>query len=246
MNKSKTLRLEQTFTREIDKDREELISYFKKINIYPSKTNKSIEKNFNLCHRYIYSLCFWPHYFKEEIIYRKIFLEQLRTDALQSLYLSLLGLKKPTKLLFRSIIEDLLNHIYFYDHKIEFEKLESEYNFYINTNELWEYVDKHPRLNIVIKESDSLNILKIKYKEYSKYIHSQSVNYMDLKRTYEEVNFDVEFFNECKNNIIKIIENVNYILYIFYVINIEHFKPDWISYTIDLIPRHYKNTFSKL
>lgn len=244
-NKINFLRIDVTTHKTIEEDYSNFIKYLINNNICPEENKQLIEKNIKNIHFYIYSICMWSNAYDNEIIHKHIYLTQMRSDAIQSLYLSLIGFQKPVKLLLRNLIEDLLNHIYYYDHKIEYERLNYDKKFYNNISDLWEYLKNHPDLKNIINKNESMSNIKQKYSELSKYVHSQNTEHMHNINTIDELKFNINFFNEYMKEIIQIIDCINYFLFIFYKIN-NNLKTELTSHMSKLIPKEYKKSMNTI
>lgn len=154
---------------------------------------KNISAELKESHQIVFSFLIWDHYFEGVQSNRKVFIAELRSDSVQSIPLSLLGYKKPVALLLRGILENLLRHIYYYDHPIEFTLLETGHH--VTVKDLLIYAKLHPkfagnkRLIHALTEIDQL------YSEISKQVHAQSLDHMQLTKALEELKFDNNFFN---------------------------------------------------
>lgn len=232
-------RINSTFNKFMTEDYDNLFSYLNEINIYPTSHHEQIKNDMIEIHKNVYSLCLWSNEFEESPINQNIYLTQIRSDAIQSLYLSLLGFKKPVKLLLRGLIEDLLEHLYYYDHEIEYERLETEQKYYQDIQELWEYLRNHPRIKKIVDETEIYSMMRQYYSEFSKYVHSSTSEHMVNINTIDNIKFDIDFFNEYKNEIINISCCVNYLLYIFYKVSVGY-ESELYNHIIKFIPDQYK------
>jgi len=239
------IRIENTFKKFMKEDYDNLFSFLNENNIYPKEHHEQIKKDLFEVHRYIYSLCLWSNEFETSPINQNIYLIQIRSDAIQSLYLSLIGFKKPVKLLLRGIIEDLLEHLYYYDHKIEYERVETETKYYQDIRDLWEYLKNHPRIKHIVNETEIYGVLRQYYSELSKYVHSSTSKHMDYINTIDNVKFDVDFFKEYKKDIINISCCVNYLLYVFYNVSVGH-ESELFNHIINFIPDQFKQSLKSM
>jgi len=193
----------------------------------------------------VFSFCLWPHEFEKSPLHQRIFLEELRSDVLQSFYMALTGFKKPVALLLRCAIEDALRHIFFYDHQVEFERMERTPSYYVNINELWSYIKKHPRLEELMDSTDSLNFLENYYAIFSRFVHSTTTAHMNLTKTLDQIQFDKEFFEQYSKQIINLAQNLHFILFYFYRKTLGHFDPPWKSFVLSMIPTNYREVIWK-
>jgi hypothetical protein len=239
------MRSDNTFNKYLEQDKEELLAYLKEINLYSDEKQNEIKEDLIEVHKNIYSLCLWITEFDGCPINQKIYLEQIRSDAIQSLYLSLLGFKKPVKLLLRGMIEDILNHVYYYDHKIEYERLETEASYYQDLGILWDYIKKHPRMKIILDQTEVYSMLKQYYSELSKFVHSSTTKHMDKINTIDDVNYDVEFYKEYKKEINNIACCINFILFVFYKVNVEY-KSELYTHILRFMPENHKKALASI
>jgi len=242
---SRKLRINATMDRALKEDREELEAFFKKRSAYPDSQGADMDTAFKRAHKAVYGLCIWPDEFAHSPIHQRVFLEELRSDILQSIHMALIGFKKPVALLLRSAIEDLLRHVYYYDHPIEFERLERTPSCYEKINDLWQYVKKHPRLEKLLDESNSIELLEDDYAVFSRFVHSSSTSHMNLTKSLSKIEFDQEFFKEFANKVSVLAGNIHFILFAFYRKALDSFNPPWKSFLLDMIPKSHRRLLWK-
>jgi hypothetical protein len=137
--------------------------------------------------------------------------------------------------LLRSTIEDALRHIFYYDHVVEFEKLEQSPSSYETMNELWQYSKTHPRLEKTFERSKAIDFLENKYAVFSKYVHSGDTSHMNLTNSLSKVEFDKQFFEEYSKEVLTLAGYLNFSLFKFYQKTIACFNPPWKNYVISMI-----------
>lgn len=231
------LRIISTIEKAREEDRKELEDFLKSRAIYPSSPNADFITSFKRAHKAVYSLCFWSNEFVNAPAHQQIFLQELRSDALQSIPLAMSGFKKPVALLLRSTIEDVLRHIYYYDHVVEFQRLEQSPTNHQKVRDLWQYAKDHPKLGDIFENSKSAGYLKNEYSILSGFVHSTGTNNMSLTKCMSEVNFENEYFKDFTDKICKLSASFNFILLEFYQQNLTHFNPQWKNYILYLIPQ---------
>jgi len=234
-----------TINRALKQDREELEAFFKERSICSNSQIAEIGATFKRAHKVIYGLCVWSNEFVRSPIHQRVFLEELRSDVLQSIHMSLIGFKKPVALLLRSAIEDLLRHIYYYDHPIEFEKLEKKPSSYTRMNQLWKYAKEHPRLEELFAESKAIELLENEYAVFSRSVHSSSASHMNLTKSLSEIGFDQGFFEGYGRKVSVLARNINFVLFAFYQKTLESFNPPWERFLLDMISEGYRRLLSK-
>lgn len=237
---NRRLRITATLDRTLEEDRKEIKAFFKKRSVYPDSQEADMDIAFKRAHKAVYGLCIWSHEFARSPIHQRVFLEELRSDILQSIHMALIGFKKPVALLLRSAIEDLLRHVYYYDHQIEFEKLERKPSSYVKINDLWQYAKKHPRLEKLFEKSKSIDLLENDYAVFSRFVHSSSTSHMNLTKSLSEIGFYEEFFKDYTEKVSVLAGNTHFVLFAFYEKALESFNPPWKSFLLDMIPKLYR------
>jgi hypothetical protein len=98
---------------------------------------------------------------------------------MNSVFAVFTGCKKAANVLLRGMIENTLRHIHYFDHSIEFQMLMLDEE-HMPFRELLQYSRKHPALSKAIREAACLEDLEQTYKTSSKFIHAQSLKFMQL------------------------------------------------------------------
>lgn len=239
------LRTYRTILNALEEDRKELRAFFEKGVAHRASKIAEVEVAFKRAHKSVYSLCLWSHEFSSAPIHQKVFLDELRSDILQSFPMALLGFKKPAALLLRSAIEDLLRHIYYFDHEIEFERLEKSPSSYERMNDLWQYAKKHPRLEKLFEKSKAIDLLENNYAVFSRFVHSTSICHMNLTKSLSEIGFDAEFFEDFGKKVLNLARNIHFVLFSFYRKSLVSFNPAWESFLLDILLKRHKELLLK-
>lgn len=234
------LRTHRTIKKALEEDRKELKVFFERSGKYPSARISEIDIAFKRAHKAVFGLCLWSHELSDFPLHQKVFLDELRSDVLQSFPMALLGFRKPVALLLRSAIEDLLRHVYYFDHKIEFEKLEKTPGSYKPMHDLWQYAKKHPRLEKTFKESQAITLLQNDHAIFSKFVHSTSTHHMNLTKSMSEIGFDAKSFEEYGSKVSTLARNIHFVLLAFCRESIDGFNPPWTSFLLDLISKDHR------
>lgn len=233
-------RINTTINRALEEDRNELEAFFKKRSAFPDTQGSDMIIAFKRAHKAVYGLCIWSHEFAHSPIHQRVFLDELRSDALQSIHMALIGFKKPVALLLRSVTEDLLRHVYYYDHQIEFEKLEKKPSSYVKTSDLWQYIKKHPRLEKLFEKSKSIDLLENYHAIFSRFVHSSSTTHMNLTKSLSEIGFEKEFFKDYVEKVSALAGTIHFVLFAFYEKALDSFNPPWKNFLIDMIYKPYR------
>lgn len=209
---------------QIQDDFNNVMDYFLKKGVLNTKTRKQFNSEAKTIHRLTYSLMWWRFQLsKPKLKNRYIFLWEISSDALQILPQSLMGYSKTTKLLIRGIIENTLRHIYYYDHPVEYQRLNLEKKWYLSINQLFDYLKQHPILYETEKRFDAISRLNNLYSELSNYVHGSKVKHLEMKPGLESIKPNLSNLQTIRRLIKRCVESTNF-----------------------LIAIHHKNIFSKL
>jgi len=180
----------------INEDYTSLLGLLKKNKIIKrlSTDNKSKLKKI---HSVWYSFAIWEEEIKKNFKpkHRTLFISDLKSDLTQSIPLMFIGYNKSTSILLRSSIENILRHIYFFDHRIEFTFYE-ESGFYIKQDDMYNYLKKHPIFRNVCEKVNLINLLSSKYSELSEIIHGKSAIKNNIIDCLKNVKFEQNLFEK--------------------------------------------------
>lgn len=170
-------------------------------------------------HKLTYALALFPLKLKDVTSDKNkyLFLFEIQSDLLNALSLLILGFNYPAKMLFRRVIENFYNHVYYLDHPVEFTQLNLGKNEYNPMIEMKNYFITHPRLLNCEDENIKLFSDKVfnKYVELNKIVHTKGVLFMGLSKNLQEIRFAsdyLEFIESCNDTLISIV----YLLYKFH------------------------------
>lgn len=197
-------------------------------------------------HKVVYSFSLWDYNTpKPTSDNQKIFLNEIRSDTIQSIPLVLMGYKKPTLLLLRSTLENSLKHIYFFDHPVEFTWLTSpsKEKYFVSMDSLYEYIKSHPSLDKV-NEVDLIPKFKTEYSEISKYIHSRHRAYMQLKKSLSGICFDEQFFIDYSKKLKTLGSDINFLFVLFHKSRFEKFDYTHRDLIMETMNKEYKRVFA--
>jgi hypothetical protein len=110
-----------------------------------------------------------------------VFIEEIASDALQILPQTLMGYNKTTKLLIRGIVENILRHVYFHDHPVEFGRMNRDSKWYLTKDKLFEYALIHPLFIATEPKFDAINRLSSLYSELSAAVHGRRVRDLEMR-----------------------------------------------------------------
>lgn len=144
-----------------------------------------------------------------------VFLKEIQSDLLMFIPLLFQGFKNSALIHYRKIIENFYNHIFYFDHKIEFEKLNNGKNEYTPILSLKEYLNSYPS----IKNDKNIKAFNehifTEYTELNKVVHSKGIDFMSLSNNLKEIKKEIDFENTFEN-INELTYRVIYILFKFH------------------------------
>ncbi|MCR8561214.1 hypothetical protein KXD93_26410 [Mucilaginibacter sp. BJC16-A38] len=146
-----------------------------------------------------------------------LFLNELLSDLLSNCSLIFIGFYHPSLIITRRLIENFYNHIYYFDHPVEFELLNLGRNDYTPMHELKLYFDSHPLIKAIEDKNTKIfnDQLFHHYQELCRTVHTKGEIFMGLAKNLEEVKsqFDVSrHINTINISILSIV----YLLYKFH------------------------------
>ncbi|MDI6655021.1 MAG: hypothetical protein QME59_03960, partial [Candidatus Hydrothermarchaeota archaeon] len=167
-------------------------------------------------HKICYSFVLWDYGLRRIPNSGKVFLKEMKSDAIQSIPLMLMGFKKPVSVLFRGMIENSLKHIYFIDHPVEFEWLATKPKYYITIDDLCNYIKDHSSFKSVVRIVDIVDITTRKYDKFSRLIHGRGISNMQLVKSLSNIRRDEEFIAEYSSDLSEMGNVINLMFGIFH------------------------------
>ena len=167
-------------------------------------------------HSATYSLILWRFQIRNLPDNSQVFLDEIASDALQILPQALMGYRKTTVLLIRSVIENVLRHIYFSDHIVEFQLANKQKKWYLSISDNFSYVKSHPIYSDTEIKYDSINKLQTLYDDLSSDVHGRSVSHLEMRKSLSCIKFDQEIFDLQMNLIKRCSECSNFLLLMFH------------------------------
>jgi hypothetical protein len=173
-------------------------------------------------HTLTYIIALFAHKLQEkwvEDFHKYLFVSEIRSDLLSNSEISILGYYNSSKILSRRFIENFFNHVYFFDHPVEYELLNQGRNEYTPLIELKQYFLNHPVIKAQLNLDSNIKIysenLINNYHELCKHVHTKGVDFMDLATNLTETRPEIdiikhfEFANGAASDMI-------YLLYKFH------------------------------
>ena len=124
---------------------------------------------------------------RETCAHGQVFIDELASDALQILPQVLSGYNKSSKLLTRGMIENVVKHVYFCDHPVEFARMHLPKKWYITVSELFDYMKHHPAFDDTRDKFDAVANLAGIYSELSEFVHGGTVRHLEMKEALEKL-----------------------------------------------------------
>jgi hypothetical protein len=161
-------------------DFQEVIAYLRGRQMLSDGPPASLD-HIKAVHRATHSLILWRFRLRKLPAHGQVFIEEIASDALQILPQVAMGFTKPTKLLVRGIIENVLRHVYFSDHPIEFARMNASDKWYVSVTELFEYIRIHPLFRATEVSFDAITRLENLYDDLSAGVHGRAVRDFQMK-----------------------------------------------------------------
>jgi hypothetical protein len=197
-------------------DFSEVHDYLTSRGIFDPSDSEAKIKYARLIHKYTYSLNLWRFRLEDIPEHGKLFLDELASDAIQVLPQSLEGYNKTTGLLIRGIIENLLKHLYFSDHPVEFFRLNRDRRWYLTTDQLFEYARNHYHYIITEPKFDALSQLSSLYSELSEIVHARAVRNLETRTVLATIKSSDKSMKRHSLHIAKCAQAANFLLAIFH------------------------------
>lgn len=180
------------------------------------KITGSIESNFRKHHKSVYSIALISAKLTGGVADENkfVFLAEIISDLLTVTKLSFLGFETPGLIVLRRAIENFYNHIYYFDHIVEYTHLNLGKNEYTPIDKLKLYFDSHPRFidnhDPNLKEYNQL--LFNEYQHLCKVVHSKGKDAMNLAKCLGDLTSEFDI-----NGLLKTVINIElFIVYLLY------------------------------
>jgi hypothetical protein len=181
-----------------------VLPFLQSRGVVSATPSASFLANAKRIHRATYSLILWRFRLRGLPAHGQVFIEEIASDALQILPQVLMGYGKTAKLLTRGIVENTLRHLYFFDHPIEFAKMNREAKWYVKTDELLGYLKGHPAFLETEQKFDAIARLGILHSDLSAGIHGRQVKDLEMRAALRKISYseqmaqrEVELSERC-------------------------------------------------
>lgn len=122
--------------------------------------------------------------------HRRIFLQELASDALHLVHVLMSGDGRAASFYLRSLIENFWRHHYFKDHFVEYGWLTTRKKYYMTLKDLRDYCSWLDVFSGALE--GSRKALETRYAELSKQVHSSSVQTLVLRDSLEQIKLGQE------------------------------------------------------
>lgn len=227
-------------------DLQEVVEFLQSKNILPSRIPARVLNATRKMHSLTYSVILWRFRLPSLPEHGRVFLDEVASDALQVLPQALMGYRKTTTLLIRGLTENLLRHIYFSDHPVEFQRINRDKRWFIQTEDLFDYIKQHPTYYDTEKKFDAINRLKTLYHDLSAGLHGQKVTHLELRRSLREIRFEQSVFDEQVLSLKKCAEATNFLLSAFHIERFRKFPQETRMIILRTMPPKARQILSGL
>jgi hypothetical protein len=207
-------------------DFSEALAYLIKTGAVAKSPSADLVANAKKIHQATHSLIVWRFRLKKLTDHSRMFVEEIASDALQILPQILLGYGKPAKLLTRGIIENVLRHVYFADHPIEFKKMNDHKKWYMTMDSLFEYAKTHPDLADLEAQYDAIAKLSSLYSSLSGGIHGRTVSDLEMRQALSKIKYDDVLARHHVTDVQACAAATNFILAVFHKDQMHRFQQE--------------------
>ena len=200
----------------VAKDFDEVLQFFEEqLTISKNPPNSTIEIARKI-HGCTYTLIAWKFRLGKLPTRGRIYLDEIASDALQVLPQVMSGYSKTAKLLMRGMIENTLRHIYFYDHPVEFTRINKPGKWRVTVSAMFDFVSNHPEFFEIENKFDAVAKLSALYSELSMGVHGRSVQDLETRTALKLIKFDSDKATQDLKLLERCTAAVNFALAIFH------------------------------
>lgn len=226
----------------LDKDFEYFQKALLKTNKLKFSIDDTVKPTLKKYHRLTYAIALFENKLEQkwEEDNKFLYLNEILSDLLSNSSISFIGFYYSSHILIRRIIENFYNHIFYFEHPVEFELLNLGRNDYTPIIELKNYFELHPIIKPIIDNNIKLfnDQLFQHYQELCKTVHTKGEDFMGLAKNLEEIKPDFDIISHLEA-INKSIQSVIYLLYKF------HFDIVFSNTELDIISKSFSRNLRK-
>lgn len=172
------------------------------------------------------------------------YLAEILSDCLIATKLLFLGFESSSLIVMRRAIENFYNHVFYFDHPIEYEHLNLGKNEYTPIDKLKLYFETHPIFKNVERQpiTDYDQMLFNEYQQLCRVVHAKGLESMNLSKNLKDLkrDFDIKPLLEL---FVRIEVYIVYLLFRFH--RSIKFTPAEISIIISAIPAEKRSSLTE-
>jgi hypothetical protein len=194
----------------------QVIEHLKSGGVIPAQPSSALILTARRIHDCTYALILWKFRLKGLAEHGQVFIDEIASDALQILPQVLMGYGKTAKLLTRGVAENVLRHLYFSDHPIEYQRMNRDKKWYLSIDALCDYAKTHPAFGDVEFKFGSVNKISSLYSELSAGVHGRSVKDLEMKVSLSKIAYEQAAAEKLALAVEQCAEAANFMLAIFH------------------------------
>jgi hypothetical protein len=218
-------------------DYRRVIEFLQARGLIPASPAAGMLSSLRKLHAATHGLILWRFCIRGLRPHAAVFLDEVASDALQIIPQALGGYRKPTVLLIRSAVENVVRHLFFSDHPVEFERANSARKWYPQVSELFDYLARHPIFEPLEPRFDGVKRLRRVYDDLSAEIHGRTVRHMETRRALAEIRFDQAVFEAQVAHVLRAAEATNFLLLSFHQARVRRLPADMRTILLGPISR---------
>ncbi|MCL2291188.1 MAG: hypothetical protein FWC34_10910 [Bacteroidetes bacterium] len=170
----------------------------------------------------------------EKIPNRTVFLQEIRSDLLLLITHAIFGYHNTSMMTYRKVIENFYNHIFYFNHEIEFFHLNNGKNEYTPIINLKNYLITHPKFLEDKLNKDFNDYIFNEYTKLNNYVHAKGIHFMGLAKSLQDLRQTIDY-SRVLYGINITIYKIIFLLFKFH--NNIKFQPVELKLITDCIPK---------
>lgn len=207
----------------LEKDYTKFQKAFLKTNTFKHTLSPKIKTKFKKYHHLTYVIALFntklESFWNERNRY--LFLNEILSDLLLNLTISFIGFHRASEIILRRNIENFYNHIYYFEHPVEYQLLNLGKNDYVPIQNLRSYFEEHPTINPELSVDSNIkkynDQLFLKYQELCRTVHTKGEAFMGLAKNLEEIKPKIDFASHLQN----MNQTIQFIIYLLFKFHTE-------------------------
>ncbi len=190
-----------------------------KTNEFKFEIDEKIKPLLKKYHRFTYALALIHNKLEDNCQDENkfLFVNEILSDLLANTSLCFLGFYNSSQIIFRRLLENFYNHVYYFEHPVEFELLNLGRNDYTPIIELKTYYENHPIIKGLVDKNIKIFNDQIfqHYQELCRTVHTKGESFMGLAKNLEEIKLDFDLHSNIDQSN-KSIQSIIYLLFKFH------------------------------